>query len=789
MGKKICIHGHFYQPSRENPWTGIVEKEPSAAPWQNWNERITDECYLPNSAARILDGNGRIRAVSNNYARISGDFGPTLLAWMERVHPGVYDSIISADSQAQDRFSGHGSAIAHPYHHVILPLLPREDKEIEIRWGIRDFEDRFGRYPEGMWLPEMAVDQETLTVLADHGIAYTVLSPNQGCQPPQEVDERPVPGRGIDTSAPYFCSLPGGGDIAIFFHDASIGLQVAFGDLLENGDRFADRLLSASPLGGLVHFATDGETFGHHHRFGEMALAWCLDRIDTSAPETLTVYGEYLAGYPPKREAEIISRTSWSCPHGISRWHEGCSCDSGRHEGWSHEWRGPLHTAIRGLSSVFHDIYSREAALLFSDPKVARDDSVRLFRTGAEGYIAAFFHDHATRPLSREEQDRALALLELSRQGLAMQTSCAWFFDDIADREAVQALRFAARALQIAGDLTGTPIEEEFLARLAAIPGNRGSYPDGGVVYRECVLPLVMTRKQQAACLALGDAVGVGTTLLSTNPVTGEYLSCGELWPDHDLSLRGGPIRYCFLSRDATTALLGLSFHPGVAPIELSTTLKKEGYDATAERLSALFCPVIPFSEFPPAGQRLVAHAHLDRTMRAFDDIAGVLFAHSQWGASDDAKTRFPPVTRLAWYVLSCRLDALLSSPTSTTEELFHLVAEFKEWGFKEVPLNQHPGAGYFLLRMMREWATMPGERDRLDSVIATLTLFCRNEAACPTWELQNLFIGIRDGPARAWEAGMRLGDDAATAWWERFRHLGTMLGVSVAGGTGTPFS
>ena len=786
MGKKICIHGHFYQPSRENPWTGIVEKERSAAPWQNWNERITDECYQPNSAARILDSNGSIRAVCNNYARISGDFGPTLLAWMERAHPGVYDSIIGADSQAQDRFSGHGSAIAHPYHHVILPLLPLEDKETEVRWGIRDFEDRFGRYPEGMWLPEMAVDRETLTVLADHGIAYTILSPHQGCLPRSSSDDIPTPGQGIDTTSPYFCSLPGESDIAIFFHDASIGLQVAFGDLLENGDHFADRLLSASPGGNLVHFATDGETFGHHHRFGEMALAWCLDRLETSAPGTLTVYGEYLVNHPPEREAEIIGCTSWSCPHGISRWHEGCSCDSGRHEGWSHEWRGPLHTAIRDLSSLIHNIYSREAALLFSEPSEARDASIRLFRTRSDGFVAAFFRDHATRPLSREEQDRALALLELSRQGLAMQTSCAWFFDDIADREAIQALRFAGRAMQIAGDLTGTPIEEEFLARLTAIPGNRGSYPDGGVVYRECVLPLVMTREQQAACLALGDSVGAGTTLLSANPVTGEYLSCGELRPNHDLSLMGGPIRYCYLSRDATTALLGLSFHPGGAPIELSTTLRKEGYDATAERLSALFSPVIPFSEFPPAGQRLVARAHLDRTMRAFNDIAGVLFAHSQCRASDDPKTGYSTLTHLAWYVLSCRLDELLSSPVSTTEELFHLVAEFKEWGFKEVPLNQHPGAGRFLLRRMREWASRPEERDQLDSVIATFTLFCRNGAACQTWELQNLFIRIRDGPARAWEAGMRLGDDAATAWWERFRHLGTMLGVSVAGGTGT---
>jgi hypothetical protein len=789
MGKKICIHGHFYQPSRENPWTGMVGQERSAAPWHDWNERITDECYLPNTAARILDGEGSIRLVSNNYARISCDFGPTLLTWLERERPEVYESIIEADTMARGRFSGHGSAIAHPYHHLILPLLSHRDKETEVRWGIRDFEERFGRFPEGMWLPEMAVDAETLMVLADHGISFTILSPHQGCQPRQSLSDTPVPGSGIDTTVPNLCRLPGERDIAIFFHDSSIGLQVAFGDLLGNGDRFADRLLSAGPGGDLVHFATDGETFGHHHRFGEMALAWCLDRIDAGAPGTLTVYGECLADHPPEREVEIIEQTSWSCPHGISRWHDGCSCGSGRHAGWSHEWRGALFSAIRDISIRISEIFSREAGVLFRDPWVARDASIGLFRTHSDESVGTFFRDHATRPLSREEQDRALALLEMARQGLAMQTSCAWFFDDIADREAVQILRSAARAIQIARELTGTVSNEAFLDQLVAIPGNRPGYPDGGVVFRECVLPLVMTMEQQAACLALADGAKGGATVLSSDAISGEFISYGELHPSHDLSLMGGPVRYCYLSRDATTAMLGLSFQPGVAPIELRTTLRKEGYDAAAEQLTALFCPVLTFSEFPQDGQRMVARAHLDRTTRGFNEIAGVLFDHYQRGANGSPGTSDILVTRLAWYVLSCRLEDLLSSPESSSEDLLRMAAAFRELGFGDIPLKQHPTVGRFLLHLMKDWERDPGERGRLEAVIDSLTLVQKTGAGYPAWELQNLFVRIRDGPARAWEAGMRLGDNASIAWWEQFRQLGMILGVSVPGGTGSPLS
>jgi hypothetical protein len=784
MGNQICIHGHFYQPSRENPWTGMVMRERSAAPWHDWNERITDECYLQNTAARILDSDGLIRTTANNYSRISSDFGPTLLSWLERARPEVYEKILHADTLARERFSGHGSAIAHPYHHLILPLLSRADKETEVRWGIGDFEDRFGRFPEGMWLPEMAVDLETLAVLADHGISYTLLSPHQGCMP--VVQEFPGHSDSIDTTVPYFCRLPGEREITIFFQDAALSSQVSFGDLLRNGDLFADRLLSASPGGDLVHFATDGETFGHHHRFGEMALGWCLDRIEFSAPGTLTVYGEYLARHPAKREVGIVERTSWSCPHGISRWNDGCSCVSGRHHGWSYGWRGPLHTAIRDLSISLTELFSREAGEVFKDPWSARDDSIRLLIDHSAGSVERFFRDHATRALDRGEQEKALALLEMARQSLAMQTSCAWFFDDIADREAVQVLCSAARAIQIALDRTGTPLGEAFKGRLGKIPGNRPQYPDGGVVFRECVLPLVISRDQQAACLALAESAHQGDGVLHSDAFSGEFLSYGEFIPAHDLSLIGGAIRYCLLSKGPDAAVLGLSSDVGVSPIELRTTLRKEGYAAAAERLTTLFPSTLSLIEFPPAGQRLVSRSHFERTVKAFNETAGVLFDRytGAEGAGPDPRPSPPWITRLAWYVLTCRMEAVLSSNLSTAEDLFQVAEACSEWKVSDIPQMLHPSSGRFTSRLMEDWVNHPGDRGRLETVADILSLIRAAGVAFPARELQDLFIGIRDGPAREWERGAQLGDDASIAWWEKFRALGQMLGVSVPGGT-----
>jgi hypothetical protein len=387
--------------------------------------------------------------------------------------------------------------------------------------------------------------------------------------------------------------------------------------------------------------------------------------------------------------------------------------------------------------------------------------------------------------LNPEEQDTALALLEMARQGLAMHTSCAWFFDDIADREAVQVLCSAARAIQIARDRTGTLLEETFTGRLAGIPGNRLQYPDGGTVYRECVLPLVISPDKQAACLALIESTQEGAGVLHADAFSGEFLSYGEFIPAHDLSLLGGAIRYCLLCKGTDAAVLGLCSGAGVSPIELITTLRKEGYASAAERLTTLFPTIISFIEFPPAGQRLVARSQLNRTAKAFNETAGVLFDRytAMEGAGHDPRSYPLWVTRLAWYVLTCRMEEVLSSPESTAEDLHRLAEAFSTWGVGDTPQMLRSSSGRFITRLMEDWVSFPGDRGRLETVADALSLLRAAGMAYPARDLQDLLIAVRDGPAREWEREAQLGDEEAMAWCEKFQVLGQMLGVSIRGG------
>ncbi|MBE3091586.1 MAG: glycoside hydrolase, partial [Candidatus Atribacteria bacterium] len=336
--KYICIHGHFYQPSRENPWLEDIELQDSAYPFHDWNEKISEECYKGNSNSRILDKQGNIIKIVNNYSRISFNFGPTLLSWMEKHQPEIYQTVLEGDKISQKRYHGHGSAIAQIYNHIIMPLANDRDKYTQIYWGIKDFQARFRRYPEGMWLSETAVDYRTLEIMADLGIQFTILAPHQAKKirkmkentPWQEVNQT-----SLNTKQPYVCHLPSGKLIYLFFYDGPISHEVSFGDILSNGEKLANRLLKAfSQDNGppeLVHIATDGETYGHHHRFGDMALAYCLHYIEENKLATITNYGEYLEFNPPGYEVEIVENSSWSCFHGIERWRSDCGCYCGIH--------------------------------------------------------------------------------------------------------------------------------------------------------------------------------------------------------------------------------------------------------------------------------------------------------------------------------------------------------------------------------------------------------------------------------------------------------------------------
>ncbi len=498
MERYVCIHAHFYQPPRENAWLETVELQDEAYPYHDWNERITAECYALNSASRILDKEGRITRITNNYANISFNFGPTLLAWIERHSPEVYEGLLQADKDSQDKFSGHGSALAQAYNHMILPLANRLDKYTQIHWGIKDFERRFARKPEGMWLPETAVDLETLDLLSEFGLAFTILAPRQAhsIRALPEGKWTDVAESGIDPSRAYQISLPSGRKMSLFFYDGPISQAVAFERLLNDGETFALRLTGGfsdkRTWPQMVHIATDGETYGHHHRFGDMALAYALDYIESRGLARLTNYGAFLEKHPPSHEVRIHENTSWSCVHGLERWRADCRCHSGRHREWNQAWRQPLRVALDWLRDALAPLFETQATNLVKDPWAARNDYISLILDRSDESRRAFLSTHALRELNEGEAATLLRLLELQRHAMLMYTSCGWFFDDISGIETVQVLQYAGRAIQIATETFKQDLEPQFLQMLQEARSNVPEYGDGRRIYTEWIKPAMV---------------------------------------------------------------------------------------------------------------------------------------------------------------------------------------------------------------------------------------------------------------------------------------------------------
>src|SRR5712664_4523243 len=507
----LCVHGHFYQPPRENPYLEAVELQDSAYPYHDWNERVSSECYAPNATSRILDGEQRIVQLVNNYSRISFNFGPTLLSWIEQKAPKTYEALREADTSSRERYSGHGSAIAQAYNHMIMPLANCRDKITQVKWWIRDFEHRFGRLPEGMWLPETAVDTETLDVLAANGIKFTILAPRQAKRIRKRGSRswQDVSGDRVDPSRAYLVQLPSKRTISVFFYDGPISQGVAFERLLDNGQRFADRLNSgfsdARQWPQLVHIATDGESYGHHHRFGEMALSYALHHIETNKLAQLTNYGEFLERHPPDHFVEIVENSSWSCIHGIERWRTNCGCNSGGHAGWTQEWRETLRTALDWLRDQLIPLYEDKAAPLLKNPWSARDYYIRVILDRSPENVGKFFACQATHALSNEEQVAALKLLEIQRYAMLMYTSCGWFFDELSGLETVQVIQYAGRAVGLAQDFVGNGLEAEFEERLAAAKSNLPEHGDGKQIYEKWVKPAFVSTAQVAGHYAISS--------------------------------------------------------------------------------------------------------------------------------------------------------------------------------------------------------------------------------------------------------------------------------------------
>nr|MBU9889692.1 DUF3536 domain-containing protein [Candidatus Omnitrophota bacterium] len=520
MGKPVCIclHGHFYQPPRENPWIEEIEQQDSAAPFHDWNERIHYECYHPNSRARALDGRGKIVDIVNNFERTSFNFGPTLLSWLQAKHPDTYQSILDADRLSREAHHGHGSAIAQVYNHMIMPLANLRDKKTQVRWGIEDFRHRFGRFPESVWLPETAVNEETLEVLVAEKVQFIILSPYQA-RAVRSLDggawEEVLGGR-IDPREPYRYFLKNNPSLSIdiFFYDGPISRAVGFEGILFDAKHFMERLESAIVDWGdrpqLIHIATDGETYGHHKAYGDRVLAYLTYVEIPRRGYRLVNYGEYLEENPPRREVRLIEGendegTSWSCAHGVARWKDHCGCRGDGPAHWTQHWRKPLRWALDWLRDEMAQLYEKEGGKYLKDVWVARDDYIHVILDRSETNLRAFLERQGTRELTKQEVTTCLKLLEMQRCLMLMYTSCGWFFSELSGIETVQILQYAARAIYLAKDVCGMNFEPAFLEHLALAKSNLEQFRDGQGVYERFVKPAVATLHHVVSYYAIGS--------------------------------------------------------------------------------------------------------------------------------------------------------------------------------------------------------------------------------------------------------------------------------------------
>jgi alpha-amylase/alpha-mannosidase (GH57 family) len=801
----VCIHGHFYQPPRENPWLDEVELQDSAYPYHDWNERITAECYAPNTAARVLDQDSHIGDIINNYSRMSFNIGPTLLSWMERHKPQVYAGILEADRLSRDRFSGHGSALAQVYNHMIMPLATRRDKITQTLWGIRDFELRFGRFPEGMWLSETAVDTETLEVLADLGIRFTVLAPRQARRIRALAKGsrwHSVEGSRIDPTRAYQCQLPSGKNITLFFYDGPISQELAFSGLLNSGVSYADRLLSAFDEGRthaqLVHVATDGESYGHHHRHGEMALAYCLHHIESTNAAQITNYGQFLELHPPDHAVEIFDNSSWSCVHGIERWRENCGCNSGR-QGWTQAWRRPLRDSLDAVRDTIVPRYEQDAGALVHDPWGARDRYIDIVLDRDPAAVNDWIGRHARRELSKDEKVRMLKLLEMQRFCMLMYTSCGWFFDEISGIETTQVLQYASKAIQLAEELFGQPIEPEFLKHLAGAPSN--VLRDGADVYEQYVRPARVDLLRVAAHYGISSVfVDDPTTIALYN-----HTVVSEKFQRHDagkFTLATGKLRIRSIStweeKPISFSVLHLgdhTLHGGVRPF-----MGEDAYAAMEQQIVSAFDKgdftevlKLQTTHFGDHNYSLW-HLFKDEQRQFLAQILGsslekieasfrTTYLDNYPVMSFLQSLRYPmpaPFQLAAEYVLNADLKKILSQDSIDPAKLEQLTAQVRKWSITLDKGMLSFVATEWVNARMAELKIDPRSTDTLLSVERTLKILSPLALEPDLWNAQNIYFQVAQGVTASVQAEADGGDHDATAWISAFTQLGDHLHVHV---------
>jgi alpha-amylase/alpha-mannosidase (GH57 family) len=784
-----------------------VELQDSAHPYHDWNERITAECYAPNAHSRCLDGSNRIERIVNNYSRISFNFGPTLLSWMRQKAPDILGAIQEADQESQRRFSGHGSALAQCYSHPIMPLANARDKQTQVAWGIRDFETRFHRAPEGMWLPECAVDVESLEALAQFGLQFTILSPFQASRvrPLDATEWQDVNGGKVDPTMAYRVQLPSGRSIAVFFYDAPVAQAVAFERLLTDGGRLAERLMGACnndrTRDQLVHVATDGESYGHHFRHGDMALAYALKTIEANPDVHLTVYGEFLESHPPTYEVELHQPSAWSCPHGVDRWRRDCGCNSGGHAGWNQAWREPLRNALDWLRDQLASRYETRGRELFKDPWAAREDYINVILDRSSESLRRFFSRHASRALTDQDQITALRMLESQRHALLMYASCGWFFDELSGLETVQIIQYAARVVQLARDLWNEDLETGFVDRLAQAKSNIPEHADGRAIYEKFVKPAIVTRDTAGAHYAI-------SSIFESYPADAKLYSFSFHQEDRQMFTAGaarlalGRARVTFeVTRASDTLSYGVLY---MGSHNLNCWVHLNGHVEEHDQLVKAAHEAFDRTDFPQIIRLM--DSHFGQTQYSLKNLfrdeqrkllSQILAAtreeiHATYKLIADrhasllrfmADLHAPPLQGLSLAVeevLNTEIRSQFESDHLDAERVRSLLAECRAMKVAmEREILSYACKGYFD-RLSERLLKTPDDVELLRRLIDAANLARELPFETNLWKPQNIYYDISRTIRSQWLERARQGDETAKLWASLFAQLGEALGFSM---------
>jgi alpha-amylase/alpha-mannosidase (GH57 family) len=801
--KNLVIHAHFYQPPRENAWLEAIEVQDSAYPYHDWNERVNAECYAANAYSRILGEKGRISHIVNNYKKISFNFGPTLLIWMKERAPHIHEAIIEADKDSVKERSGHGNALAQAYNHLIMPLATRREKLTQVIWGIEDFRSRFGRNPEGMWLPETAVDTESLSVFAEEGIKFTILAPSQAhrVRQPSRPDWIHADGDKLDFRKPYRVNLPGGKSIIVFFYNGPVSRAVAFEGLLRDGETFAERLVSNFTNENkpqLVHIATDGESYGHHSRFADMALAYCVHYIEEKKLAKVTNYGEFLSTNPPVWEAEIKENTSWSCVHGVERWRANCGCNTGGHPDWNQEWRAPLRESLDWLNQQIAAGYESMGREYFKDPWKARDAYIKIVLDRSPETVWAFFKEHGINEMNEGAVVKALKLLEMERHSMLMFTSCGWFFDELSGIETVQVIQYAGRALQLHHELLGNSLEEEFLKMLEKAKSNIPSQGNGRDIYLRHVKGMMIDLKKVAVHFAISSlfeeykekevlyAYNIDKADYEHHEVGQTELAAGKLSVRSRITWGTESVEFAALklgNRDINCGLCQCR-----TPDEYESMKKElrekflQGSFSETLRIMDKYLGDHTYSlkDLFKDEQRKTIVFSIEGSLQELDRLYRDLYGRNRFLMQmlKDYDVPVPAVfVSTAAYALHSELKRVIQDEFFNAEKAAGIYSDMKEWGIEPNQVELE-----FILRSKFHELFLNLEKDPSIDYIRHIEGLLKFTAMLPfpvnLWEAQNIYFGMagKTYPEFLKKASLKKGGEEAREWVQAFKELGDAL-------------